>query len=445
MAIREGIRSIETAEVFEPLLVYHRYKGVHGGRGGAKSWFVAGYIIESHLQEVSDTVCLREVQKSLKFSSKKTLETMIVLLNAGDYFDIQDKVIKVKHGGIIIFEGMQDHNADSIKSLEGFKRAWFEEAQNASQRSLELLRPTIRLPGSEVIFTWNRFKEDDPVEILLCGDNPPDDCVVVESNLDDNPFAPAELLAERENDRRLYDKDKFDNIWGGKFLKNSEGDYYKNELAAMEATNRVCRIPALEIPVNTFWDIGNSDGCSVWFHQKVGLEHRIIGYYEAHNEVLSHYVRNINERKYDGTDHKFIYNKHFFPHDADHKRLSDTNRSTKEMMEDLGMTNIQIVPPCPTLQRGIDITRKNFPYLYIDSDLDGDNGCKAGLKRIANYRKKYSSREKRWLDEPNKSNGCSEAADALRQWAQAVDLGMVETLESTTSTYLGRPDPDWRL
>lgn len=422
---------IETAPVFEPLLHQARYKGAHGGRGGGKSWFFASLMIEEHIRGKSDSVCLREIQKSLQFSSKKLLEQSIVSMNAGGYFEVQDKVIKAKNGGIIIFQGMQDHTADSIKSLEGFDRSWFEEAQNASQRSLELLRPTIRKAGSEQWYSWNRFKEDDPIELLLCGDHPPEGAVVVECNLDDNPWPTQELLKERETDRLLYDADKFGNIWGGKYLKNTEGDYYKNELERVRSQGRICRIPTMEVPVNTFWDIGNSDGCAVWFHQMIGMEDRFIGYYEAHGQTLAHYARELQSRGY-------IFNKHFMPHDADHKRLSDTNKSVKEMMEDLGLKNIEIVPVVTDLNAGIQVTRKHFASAYFDTE-----GCKHGLKRLENYRKKFSAKDNRWIDEPNKANGSSEAADAFRQWAQAKEAGNV-TLMGNTSMRRPKNAGSWR-
>jgi len=419
---------IETAPVFAPLLQPVRYKGAHGGRGSGKSWFFAEMMIESHIMDKTDSVCLREIQKSLQFSAKKLLEETIARMNAGSYFEVQDSVIKAKNGGIIVFQGMQSHTADSIKSLEGFDRAWFEEAQNACQRSLDLLRPTLRKPGSELWFSWNRFKEDDPIELLLCGDNVPDGAVVVEANFDDNPWQSPELIAEREADRRLHDADKFANIWEGKYLKNTEGDYFKRELEQVRAQGRICAIPRLDIPVNTFWDIGNSDGCAVWFHQQVGMEDRFIGYYEAHGETLAHYAKELQRRDY-------LYDKHFMPHDADHKRLSDTNKSVKQMMMDLGVQNIEIVPVITELNTGIQITRSHFPSAYFDAE-----GCKMGLKRLENYRKRFSVKDSRWIDEPNKANGCSEAADAFRQWAQAKEAGLVGRIKSKGIDYGAKAD-----
>jgi phage terminase large subunit len=94
-------------------------------------------------------------------------------------------------GGLIIFQGMQDHTAESIKSLEGFDIAWVEEAQTLSEKSLELLRPTIRKPGSEIWFTWNPRDASDAVDRFLCGDRPPEGAVIVTANWSDNPLFPA--------------------------------------------------------------------------------------------------------------------------------------------------------------------------------------------------------------------------------------------------------------
>jgi phage terminase large subunit len=219
--------TIETAEVFEPLLYPARYKGAYGGRGSAKSHFFAGLAVEESIRRKVDIVCLREVQKSLKFSVKKLIESKIESMNAGAYFEVQNEQIKSKHGANIIFQGMQDHTSDSIKSLEGFGIAWFEEAQSASQRSLDLLRPTIRAPGSELWFSWNPNLETDPIDRLLRGESLPPGAVVVKANYKDNPWLPVELKTELEYDRKR-DPDKFAHIWLGEYQRNSESRVFKN-------------------------------------------------------------------------------------------------------------------------------------------------------------------------------------------------------------------------
>lgn len=218
---------IQTPRVYVPLLAEARYKGAYGGRGSGKSHNFAEMLIEECIREKTDAVCLREIQKSLKFSVKKLLENKISSMNAGAYFEVQNEQIKSAAGGVIIFQGMQDHTSESIKSLEGFKIAWFEEAQTASQRSLDLLRPTIRAPGSQLWFSWNPRFATDPVDQLLRGPTPPPNAIVVEANYTDNPWFPAELQDEMEYDKRR-DPDKYAHIWLGKYQSNTSSRVFKN-------------------------------------------------------------------------------------------------------------------------------------------------------------------------------------------------------------------------
>jgi phage terminase large subunit len=186
-------------------------------------------MIEEHIVDQSSrSVCVREVQKSLAQSVKRLLELKIESMNAGAYFEVQEAVIKSKKGdGMIIFQGMQNHTADSIKSLEGYNRAWCEEAQSLSQRSLDLLRPTIRKPGSELWFTWNPNQSSDPVDQLLRGSKPPPDSVVLEVNFENNPWFPDVLRAEMEYDL-ARDPDKYAHVWRGAYLQNSTARVFKN-------------------------------------------------------------------------------------------------------------------------------------------------------------------------------------------------------------------------
>lgn len=218
---------IDTPAVYEPLLYPARYKGAYGGRGSGKSHFFAELLIERCLMGKTDAVCVREVQKSLNQSVKKLLELKIDQLGLLGQFDIQAARIGAPYGGVIIFQGMQDHTADSIKSLEGYDVAWVEEAQSLSQRSLDLLRPTIRKEGSELWFSWNPSLETDPVDKLLRGDNPPSGAIIVKANYQDNPWLPEVLKAEIEYDQRR-DPDKFRHVWLGEYQQHSEARVFKN-------------------------------------------------------------------------------------------------------------------------------------------------------------------------------------------------------------------------
>jgi len=172
-------------------------------------------------------VCIREVQKSLQQSVKRLLETKIESLGVSSYFEVQHDRILSKNGGTIIFQGMANHTADSIKSLEGFDIAWFEEAQSCSQRSLDLLRPTMRKETSEMIFTWNPRYEDDPIDRLLRGVNPPPAATIVRVNYQDNPWFPSVLKDEMNYDMKR-DMEKYQHVWLGEYVKNTESRVFKN-------------------------------------------------------------------------------------------------------------------------------------------------------------------------------------------------------------------------
>ena len=146
-----------------------RYKGASGGRSSGKSHFFAEEAVEAMVNDPSlRFVCIREVQRSLKFSAKSLIESKIWALGVGHLFTVLEREIRRNDGtGVMIFEGMQDHTSESIKSLEGFGRAWVEEAQSISQRSLDLLLPTIRAEGSEIWFSWNPNQPTDPVDAFF--------------------------------------------------------------------------------------------------------------------------------------------------------------------------------------------------------------------------------------------------------------------------------------
>jgi phage terminase large subunit len=218
---------IDTPRVYLPLLGPARYKGAWGGRGSGKSHFFAECVVEESLAAKTDIVCIREVQKSLNQSVKKLIESKIEAMGVQSEFRVLNTHIESANGGLIIFQGMQNHTADTIKSLEGYRIAWVEEAQSLSQRSLDLLRPTIRMENSELWFSWNPRNETDPVDALLRSDKTPPGTVVVNANYSDNPFLPSVLRAEMEYDRER-DPDKYAHVWLGEYEQNSEARVFKN-------------------------------------------------------------------------------------------------------------------------------------------------------------------------------------------------------------------------
>lgn len=216
-----------------PLLSPARYKGAYGGRASGKSHFFAEALVEDMVVDPDlRAVCIREVQKSLKFSAKQLIEDKIEALGVAHLFEVQREEIKrVGGSGVCIFQGMQDHTADSIKSLEGFRRAWVEEAQAISERSLRMLRPTIRAPGAEMWFSWNPDQPDDPVEFLRR--RPPANSIVVPVNYTDNPFFPEEMREDLEYDQ-AGDPETFAHVWLGEYNTRSEAQIFAGRYTVEE-------------------------------------------------------------------------------------------------------------------------------------------------------------------------------------------------------------------
>ena len=213
---------IETPRVFVPLLAPARYKGAYGGRGGGKSHHFAEAIVErSVMQPGLRFAGVREIQNTLKESVKRLIEDKIVALGVQQYFEVQKTEIRSHGGGLMLFQGMQDHTAESIKSLEGIDVAWVEEGQSLSARSLKLLRPTIRKSGSELWFSWNPMRPSDPVDALFRGKEPPPGAVSVRCSHEDNPWLSEELKTEIAYDYRI-DPDAAAHIWKGEYWAQTD-------------------------------------------------------------------------------------------------------------------------------------------------------------------------------------------------------------------------------
>lgn len=218
---------IDTPRAFLPLLRPSRYKVARGGRGSGKSHFFAELLVERHIMAPTSSVCIREIQKTLNHSAKRLIESKIQAMGVSHMFRVKESEIECPGGGVMIFQGMQSHNADSIKSLDGFDIAWVEEAQSISQRSLDLLRPTIRKPGSELWFSYNPDQPTDPIDALFKGDNIPPDSIVIDANYWDNPYFPDVLRVEMEYDR-TRDHDKFKHVWCGAYNEKHNARVFSN-------------------------------------------------------------------------------------------------------------------------------------------------------------------------------------------------------------------------
>lgn len=401
-----SVLQIETPEVFAPLLQPARYKGAKGGRGSGKSHFFAELMVEEHIREPgSRSVCIREVQKTLAQSSKKLIEDKIITLGVGAMFDVQRDQIITPGDGLIVFQGMQDHNAESIKSLEKFKRAWIEEAQTLSERSLTLLRPTIRAEGSEIWASWNPRRKTDAIDEFLRSMSPPE-AVVVTANWRDNPWFPAVLEAERKLDLERY-PDRYDHIWEGGYAKALEGAYYAKLLAEAKAGGRIGPVavdPMLSI--RAYWDIGGAgaraDAMAIWICQFVGKEIRLLDYIEGQGQVLAYYVGELRRRGWENAEC-------ILPHDG-----VNTNNLTGKRYEDHVRDAGFKVRTVPNQGKGAAMMRVEAMRRWFSRMWFNEKPTEAGREALGYYHERKDETRGIGLGpEHDWSSNCADAAGLM--------------------------------
>lgn len=378
--------------LFEP----KRYKVAYGGRGSGKSWsFAKALIIQSYSQPLR-VLCTREVQKSIKESVKRLLDDQIQAMGLGSFFDSTETEIRGKNGSLFVFAGLANHTVESIKSYEGIDRVWIEEAQTVSKKSLDVLIPTIRKPGSEIWVSFNPELDTDEVWKRYV-ETPPPDCIAAACNYSDNPWFPDVLDKERLH-CQATNKADYDWIWEGKCKAVVDGAIYAQEVQEAVTNGRFTNVPYNpELKVHTVWDLGWNDQMTIIMAQKHGSAMYVIDYIEDSHKTLDQYVQMLNERKYNwGTD--------FLPHDGRHKDFK-YGKSAEEMLTAFGRT-VKITPNME-VENGIRVSRQAFSRIYFD---------KVKSERLINCLKRYRRSINQQTLEPGAPlhDEYSHGADAFR-------------------------------
>lgn len=433
-----GTLTLQTPRALAPLLQPARYKGAHGGRGGAKSHFFAKEVIKACYKRRARVVCIREVQNSIKDSVKQLLVNKINSMGLGWAFEVLEQEIRglagtPAEGALIIFRGMQAYNSENIKSLEDFDIAWVEEAQALSERSLRLLRPTIRKDGSELWFSWNPRYETDAVDEFLRGDHPPRDLILVEVGWQDNPWLDDVLREEKDLDYSR-NKEMADHVWGGGYEIITEGAYYATLIAQAEAEGRCAVFPYRDgMMVRTGWDIGVDDYSAVWFIQDDGVNAWVIDYFESNglgapqiiHEALPEYLDDPIERMRQlleiGRPKPFRYARHFFPHDVKVREWGAGARTRIQSLMNLGMTEIQRGANQGPEER-INAVREVLPLMHFNTGIAGtqitsaQKRVRAGLNRVRRYSRQFNEAMNTYTTVAAHDVN-SHGADALGEWA----------------------------
>lgn len=409
-------------EVFAPLDRPARYKAMYGGRGGGKSHDRAESLVLRCYSLKTRAVCIREVQNSIRDSVRQLLLDKIDKFGLLSFFEVTDGEIRGRNGSLIVFRGMQSYNAENIKSLEDFDIAWVEEAQTFSDKSLRLLRPTIRKEGSELWFTWNPRYEDDPVDAFFRGSNPPKDAVILKCGLQDNPWASSVLLKEREDDFRR-DPEMARHVWDGDYEIVSEGSYYARLIAKAEEEGRIGDFPHNPaLPVRTAWDIGVDDYTAIWFIQDDGIFHTVVDYYEVSGlgaedivqnalpELIPELQERAEHRSAMGRDTLYKYGLHYLPHDVKVREWGAGARTRIETLIALGVKPIHKGAALGPEER-INATRALLPFVKFNRT----SRVMLGVNRLRRYARKRNEQMKIWMGPAHDDN--SHGADAFGEYA----------------------------
>jgi phage terminase large subunit len=353
------------AELFEP----HPYKVLYGGRDGVKSWSVAQALIILGTRKPLRILCARETMDSIRESVHQLLSDQIVRMGLEKFYNPLQSEIRGANGTEFVFAGLRKQTVSSIKSYEAIDICWVEEASVVSRRSLTILLPTIRKPGSEIWLTLNPDLETDPVyqDFVI---NPPEGALVIKTSYHDNNWLSDESK-QKIDTLREKDPDTFHHVYEGATRSTVEGAIYKSEIQAAETAGRIREVPFDPMmPVDTFWDLGFADRVSIWAAQRTPFEIRILRYFEGDHQAIDYYLREMQTWGY-------VFGTCFLPWDGGTRSLG-TGKSIEEIMRGKGFkvrVNRQL-----SVADGINAVRTLFPQLYFDAKL-----CADGLQYLRRY------------------------------------------------------------
>lgn len=272
------------------------YRGAYGGRGSAKTRSFAKMTAVWGLRFAQANmpgviVCGREYMNSLDESSLAEVKAAIASEPwLAEYYEVGEKFVRTKDGRIeYAFIGLR-HNLDSIKSKARIRLLWVDEAEPVSETAWMKAIPTVREDGSEIWVNWNPERKNSATHKRFRQD-PPADAKIVELNWRDNPWFPAIL-----NKTRLEDKqkrpDQYEHVWEGDFVTIVEGAYYAKCLTEAKAQGRIGPVAADPLmTIRLFVDIGGTgaraDAFTIWACQFIGLQIRVLNYYEAVGQPLA--------------------------------------------------------------------------------------------------------------------------------------------------------------
>ena len=383
----------------------------YGGRSAGKSYSVALALLARSMEKKIRIICVRETQRSIADSVHSLLKSIIERYELPNFEVTQTSIICKTTGSEFIFRGLKQETKDSLKSIPNIAIAWVEEAQSVSLPSIQVLVPTIRDEGSQIIWTFNRDTPSDPVwtEIVEKADENTFVCKI--NSHDVEKFLSHTIIEEREKMRR-EDPMMYEHIWLGEPLTAKMGSIYGELLANAREDKRITTVPYdASGTVFTAWDIGVSDSTVVVFAQRINNEIHIIDYYEDSGRALNEYIDVVKQKPYH-------YEKHILPHDSRQRELQ-TAKTREDVFRDMGIHNTEVLKP-ESVDVGISMVRSAFNRLWID-----DDKCKRLIECLKAYHYEWDEKNQKLHNTP-KHDFSSHSADALRYLISGLEQSVPE-------------------
>ena len=395
--VEQAISKAEFPEKLACLFEKSRYKVLYGGRGGAKSWGVARALLILAVKDTLRVLCAREFQTSLKDSVHKLLCDQIVELGLDSFYDITAATIRGKNGSEFNFVGLKN-NVANVKSYEGVDICWVEEAQTVSHSSWKTLTPTIRKEGSEIWITFNpELETDETYQRFVV--HAPDNAIVQKINWSDNPWFP-DTLKEEKDQTKARSIQEYNNVWEGLCRVTVDGAIFAEQIQQAEFDGRITKVPYdPSKPVHAIFDLGWADHTACWLLQFVGMETRLIRYFEDNQQTMTHYLAKLQTFGY-------VYDTIWLPHDAQNKTLAAAGMTIEQIVRNAGFKT-RVLDRVPVVD-SINAARTIFPKCYFDRENTAE-----GLQCLRHYRYEVDPDTKQFSRNPLHDH-YSHGADAFR-------------------------------
>jgi len=365
-----------------------RHLIIKGGRGSAKSHSVARMFVNIAKKHAIRILCTRETQKSIEESVYQLLSDVITELGDDEFFDKKKTSIDGMNGSAFLFAGLRQQDVAKLKSTERIMLCWCEESHVLSEKSLDVLTPTIREENSVIVYTYNPELEDDPVHARFALDPQSDVCVVT-LNWRDNPWFPAVLEKERQRSKQKDKSEgqvKYNWIWEGQCLPAVEGAIFATEVARLKEQGRIRPLDHDSSGrVHVIMDLGYGVMTAI-LAQKFASTVQIIGYKELYHSTYAELTNGNQSGTEPGLLKEFPnyrWGKVFMPHDASH-RDPKYGKSHYEVMQELGWQTEEI--PQIGVENYIESGRDLFNNIYISDNED----CGVLLRCLRRWRYQVS-------------------------------------------------------